>query len=104
MKRKMMRYHHEQLDLLRNSCDSILRQKGGEGWETFEPNLKCNLNLTEEAYHHNCDLNRNHHFQMATFIEKQLHLIYLLSDEEIGPRIFDRLYFDDRVLKIKPNG
>ena len=41
---------------------------------------------------------------MATFIEKQLHLIYLLSDEETGPRIFDRLYFDDRVLKIKPNG
>jgi hypothetical protein len=104
MKREMMRYQHGQLDLVQNLCGSILRRRGGEKWEKFESLMKDTLNLTEESCHHNCDLNRNHYFQLQTFIEQQLHLIYLLSEEEIDPRAFDRLYFDDRVLKIKPNG
>jgi|DEB0MinimDraft_10_1074344.scaffolds.fasta_scaffold249470_2 hypothetical protein len=106
MKKEMMREHHVQLNLVRNLCSSILREKGGAGWETFEPSLKHSLNITEEACHHNCDLNRNHHFQLGTFIKQQLHLIYLLSQSEdkTEQKIFDQLYFDDQEIKIKDNG
>ena len=106
MKREMMRYQHGQLDLLRNLCGSILRQKGREGWGSFEPYLKKSLNITEEACHHKCDLSRNHHFQLATFIKQQLHLIYLLSlsEEKADQKFFDQLYFDEQEIKIKVNG
>ena len=106
MKKEMMREHHVQLNLVRNLCSSILREKGGAGWETFEPSLKYSLNITEEACHQNCDLNRNHHFQLGTFIKQQLHLIYLLSQSEdkTEQKIFDQLYFDDQEIKIKDNG
>ena len=103
-KKHMMREHHSQLNLVRNFCGSILRKSGGEKWDKFEPWMKHTLNLTGEACHHNCDLNRNHHFQLSGYIKQQLHLIFLLSGEKVDSRIFDQLYFDDRTLRVKSNG
>ena len=104
MKKDMMRENHSHLETVQNFCASILRQRGGEEWEKFEPRMKSTLDITAESCHHNCDLNRNHHLQMRKFINQQLHLIYLLSEEKADPSFFDQLYFDDGQLRIRING
>lgn len=92
-RKKVLRDQYKFLEKTQNMCDTILRNQGGEDWESFKENLDETVKNWDKTYPAYME-SQVFHWATYRLIQDELMIIHHLM-EGVDKKIYQNIFFDD---------